>query len=174
MRKRIVTTPRGKITLVLATEQDIPRVVSFLSTPEIDQSFVPPLSQRNTSIKERVRNRFLNGFWLLAVRHGNVIGCRGCKGLVDRHNKVVEFSTLAVSSAFRGCGLVGLLLRTAAGIALERYSPLVMKFDSWVGNTAVEKAALRVGFIRHRAYDDPSKRPPGVQSVEYILDCSSL
>ena len=71
-------------------------------------------------------------------------------------------------------GLGSLLLRRAAEIAFERYAPLTMRFDGWVANQALAKAAARAGFRRNRVFDDPAKRPPGVQSVEYVLDCTDM
>ncbi len=165
---------KKEVKITLATETDIPRIVSFLKKPEIDQSFVYPLSRRNVSIKKRVRNKFLNGFWLIALHGRRVVGCRGCNGLVDQKNAIVEFSTIAVAPDFRGKGLGTLLLQRAVKIAFERYSPRMMKFDSWSTNDAMEKTALKAGFTKSRVFEDPIKRPPGVQSVEFILDCSNL
>ncbi len=162
------------VEVVLATEDDISRIISFLSNPEIDQAFVRPLSNRNTSIEERVRGGLSNGFWLIASYNSTVVGCRGCKGIVDQENKIAEFSTTAVASCYRGSGLGTLLLRTAVSIAFEQYSPLVMRFDSWSTNDAMEKVALKAGFRKGRVYEDPAKRPSGVMSVEYILDCSNM
>jgi len=158
-----------EVEVVLATEKDIPRITLFLSEPEIDQSFLLPLSSRNISIAERVGSNFPNGFWLVALHRGKIVGCRGCKGLVMEEGMVVEFSTLAVRTTFRGIGLGSLLMRRASEIALGRYAPLVMRFDSWSTNEAVEKMALEAGFVKKRIFEDPLKRPPGVQSVEYVL-----
>ncbi len=158
--------------VVLATEKDIPRIILFLSEPEIDQAFLPPLSSRNISIAERVGSNFTNGFWLVALHRGGIVGCRGCKGLAMEEDRVIEFSTFVVRTTFRGIGLGSLLMCRALEIAFERYAPLVMRFDSWSTNEAIEKIALKVGFVKKRVFDDPLKRPPGVQSVEYVLDCS--
>ena len=161
-----------KVKVALARESDASRIVSFLSDPEIDQSFVYPLSRRDISIEERVRSKFPKGFWLVASFEGKVVGCRGCIGVVDRKHRIVEFSTTAIDPVFRGSGLGVLLLRKAVESAFERYAPLTMKFDSWSTNKAMEKAALRAGFTKTRVFDDPTKRPPGVKSAEYVLDCS--
>lgn len=158
-----------EVKLELATKDDLSRIIDFLSTPEIDHSFVSPLSKRGISIEGRVRKKFEDGFWLIALHNGEVVGCRGCSGLVSTEPRIVEFSTIAISSAFRGRGVGTLLLRRAVEIALERYAPERMRFDGWSTNTALEKAALKAGFQKSRVFDDPTKRPPGVQSVEYVL-----
>ena len=162
------------VNILLATENDIPGIVAFLETPVIDQSFIYPLSQRMVSIEERVRSKLSQGFWLIVLHRSEIVGCRGCNGLIDKENKVVEFSTVAINSAFRGSGLGMFLVRKAVEIAFERYSPQKMKFDSWSTNKVIEQIALRVGFSKSRSYDDPLKRPPCIQSVEYVLDCSTL
>jgi GNAT superfamily N-acetyltransferase len=159
----------NEVEVVLATENDILGIILFLSEPEIDQSFLLPLSSRKISITERVTRNFPDGFWLLALCQGGVAGCRGCRGLTMKKGRVVEFSTLAVRVDFRGIGLGSLLVQRASEIALKRYAPLVMQFDSWSTNEAVEKIALKAGFVKKRTFDDPSKRPPGVQSAEYVL-----
>lgn len=100
------------------------------------------------------------------------MGCRGCNGVVERENRVVEFSTLAVSPGFRRRGVGTQLLRRAVEIAAVRYAPLQMKLDSWSTNVALGRAAVKAGFVRSRTFDDPLKRPPGIQSVEYVLQCS--
>lgn len=167
----MVSSPNAKVRL--ATENDLPGLITFLKTPVIDNSFVYPLSQRTTSIEERVHTKFTRGFWVIAVHEGEIVGCRGCNGFSDLENKVVEFSTLAINPGFRGSGLGLALVRTATEIALARYEPRIMKFDSWATNKAVERIALSLGFQKARIYDDPVKRPPGTQSVEYALDCTT-
>lgn len=166
--------PLEKVKVALAVKGDISRLVAFLSNPEIDQSFVYPLSRRKVPIEERVQAMFPNGFWLIASHEGRIVGCRGCKGVVDWENRTVEFSTTAIDPAFREIGLASRLLRRAVETALERYAPLTIRFDSWTTNVAMERAALKAGFTKGKVFEDPSKRPPGVESVEYVLDCSSL
>lgn len=55
---------------------DLPLIETFLSKPEIDALFTPPLSDpaRGISIEERVKRKFENGVWIIAVYEGNVIG----------------------------------------------------------------------------------------------------
>jgi len=163
-----------EVKISCATEGDIPRIISFLSRPEIDQAFVRPLSNRGISIKERVENKFPNGFWLIASHDEEIVGCRGCKGVIDHERRIVEFSTTAIAPDFRGIGLGPALLRTAVKIAFERYLPLIMRYNSWSTNIAMRKASLKAGFTVSRIFEDPWKRPPGVKSVEYSLDCSNL
>ena len=159
----------GEFEVRLAVEADLPQIVAFLSIPVVDQSFVPPLSSRRTGVADRVQNKFKHGFWLIALCGSDIVGCRGCNGEDSRH--VVEFSTLAVAPEFSGRGLGCLLMRRSVQVASTLYTPSMMKFDSWVTNEAVRKIALRIGFTPTRVYDDPEKRPPGIQSVEYVLMC---
>lgn len=173
-KKSKMLPPLKQVKVVLAKKGDTSRLISFLSSPEIDQSFVYPLSRREVSIKERVCGMFPHGFWLIASYAERIVGCRGCKGIVDQEDRIVEFSTIAIDPAFRGIGLGSRLLRKAIQVALERYVPLIIKFDSWTTNRAMERAALKAGFMKRRVFDDPAKRPFGVKSVEYVLDCSSL
>lgn len=160
------------INLVLATEKDLQSIVNFLSTPEIDQAFVRPLSQRNTSIPDRVRTKFKDGFWLIAYYQGTMAACRACNGIVDPKKQEVGLSTMAIGSSFRRQGLGSMLLRVGVILARERYNPRITTVDSWSTNRAMEKTALNCGFVKGRVFDDPAKRPPGLQSVEYVLDCS--
>ena len=90
------------------------------------------------SIEERVRSKLSQGFWLIVLHRSEIVGCRGCNGLIDKENKVVEFSTVAINSAFRGSGLGMFLVRKAVEIAFERYSPQKMKFDSWSTNKVID------------------------------------
>jgi N-acetylglutamate synthase-like GNAT family acetyltransferase len=158
------------IRLRLATEKELASIIDFLSTPEIDQSFVRPLSKRSLSIPERVHSKFSQGFWLIALYQGKIVACRACSGIVDRKTKRVELSTMAIAQPFRRQGLGSMLLHEGVMIARERYNPRIISIDSWSTNKAMEKTALGCGFVKRRTFDDPSKRPPGIQSVEYILD----
>lgn len=160
------------IRVALATKEDLLDLVDFLSQPEIDQAFVKPLSQRNISIKDRVAHTHEIGFWLLAKNDAQIVGCRGCKGIVVQEPRVVEFTTTAVDPAYRKLGIATLLVQTGIAFAYKRFAPQFMRFDSWATNAQVERMAIRAGFTKGRVYDDPAKRPVGKKSVEYIMDCS--
>ena len=54
------------ISYKVAEKSDLYSLVSFLSLPEIDLSFVKPLSKRDLSIEERVQMKYEHGLWLLA------------------------------------------------------------------------------------------------------------
>ncbi len=76
------------LVISLAEEKDIPEIIAFLCRPEIDSAFVYPLSHREIRIEQRVTSKFPNGFWLLARLDGNVIGVRGCKGIIDPQKSI--------------------------------------------------------------------------------------
>ena len=156
------------------TGGDLQDLVNFLQKPEIDQAFVRPLSQRDVSIDARVHTTFQKGFWLLAKHEGRIVGCRGCKGIVDSEKGILEFTTTAIDPAFQHQGIGTFLFQRGIAAALERYAPRMLRIDSWSGNTRLEKLVTKMGFVKSRTYDDPTKRPAGVLSVEYTLNCSSL
>jgi RimJ/RimL family protein N-acetyltransferase len=158
----------------VANTEDQSGLVGFLSRPEIDNMFVAPLSQRAVTIPERVKSKFGTGFWLVMESQGDIIGCRGCNGVIGEAMDTVEFSTTALDPAYAGRGLGRMLLQAGVDEAFSRYRPRRMILDSWTTNTAMKRAALAVGFTEGRVYADPEKRPPGVMSVEYVLDCASL
>jgi len=155
-----------EIRIVLANEHDSEELVAFLRSPEIDRSFVPPLTAREISIEARVHTKLQSGFWLIAREDDVIAGCRGCNGLIEKKKRIVEFSTLAIHPAYRRRDLGTRLVIESVDLAVVRYAPDIMKFDSWVTNTFVEEVARNLGFAKHRIYDDP-KRPPGIKSVEY-------
>lgn len=159
-------TEKSEFEIRLLQEGEADALVRFLSDPLIDQSFVPPLSERTITIDERVTSKMQTGFWMVALNAGVIVGCRGCNGVVDTEKRLVEFSTLAVDPSCRGYGLGAKLLEEAFHLALRRYNPAEMKFDSWVGNIAVERGAIRLGFKKSEPYANP-KRPQGVMSVAY-------
>ena len=57
--------------------EDVKAIEDFLSRPEIDSLFVPPLSSsaRGMSITERVERKMNSGKWVVAVRDEIVVGC---------------------------------------------------------------------------------------------------
>jgi len=162
------------VNIILATESMLIELIQFLQQPKIDHAFIRPLSERDVSIRDRVYRIYQSGFWLVALCNGKVIGCRGCKGIIDKQYGILEFSTTVVDSVFRGVGLATLLFQQGVKIAYTRYRPSVMKLDSWSTNKAVERIVLKLGFSKNRVYDDSEKRLPGMQSVEYILDCTKI
>ena len=66
------------ITFKIADETDLPQIENFLSQPQIDTLFTPPLSDftRGISIKQRVKTKYETGFWAISKDSDNVIvGC---------------------------------------------------------------------------------------------------
>lgn len=163
--------PKG-IKVDLATIESLNGLIDFLSRPEIDLAFVRPLSQRSTNIATRVLSTFQKGFWLLARQDALIIGCRGCNGILSDQPGVLQFSTTAIAPAFQNQGLGRLLLQKGVEVAFQRYSPRIMVLDSWSGNAQFEHTVTKLGFVKSREYEDPVKRPVGVKTVEYILDCN--
>ena len=152
--------------------KDAEVLIAFLQRPEIDGSFLPPLSQRPVSIATRVHSKMESGFWLIARRGTEILGCRGCNGLVDPVFRIVEFSTMSLAPEARGLGLGKLLMVEAIALSLQLYQPRQIRLDSTEGNQAMAGLMKSLGFRVSRVYPDPEKRPPGVRSVEYILDIS--
>jgi ribosomal protein S18 acetylase RimI-like enzyme len=159
------------INVDIATSQSLNGIVDFLSQPDIDLTFVRPLSQRSTSIATRVLSTFHKGFWLLARQDALIIGCRGCNGIIGDKPGVLQFSTTAVAPAFQNQGLGRFLIQQGVEVAFQRYSPRIMVLDSWSGNTQFEHTVTKLGFVKSREYEDLVKRPLGIKTVEYILDC---
>ena len=163
-----------KICVRIAHRGDLDAILRFLETPEIDRTFVRPLSERDISISERVATKFDNGFWLIAMYESVLVACRACSGITDEKKQVVELSTMAISEPFRRKGLGTLLLKEGVKVAREYYDPLTITVDSWSTNSGMERTALMCGFRKMRSFHDPRKRPFGIQTVEYALDCIKL
>lgn len=157
------------IQLVVAEDSRIVELCEFLSREDIDRSFVLPLSSRDISIRERVVKIQKQGFWLLAIHGNKIVGCRGCKGIVDEKEDILEFSTTVVDPSYRGIGLGMLIFRQGVKLARDRYKPKVVRMDSTPDNEAIKRMAADSGFVVSRIYDDPVKRGSGGKSIEYIL-----
>ena len=64
------------ITIREASQNDLSLIEAFLSRPEIDTLFTPPLSDpvRGMTIQERVKRKFTTGVWIIAVYENQVVG----------------------------------------------------------------------------------------------------
>ncbi len=156
----------------LATKDNLVQIVEFLTAPEIDGSFVRPLSERPESILARVRSRYEEGFWVIS-KDKTTDGLAGVRaGIYHPEDEVVMFSTLAVHPLYRGNGIALQICDFSMDYAGRHYKPKKFAFDSWHTNDLTNRLAKRYGFEKVSEYVDPAKRPDGVRTVVYekILD----
>jgi len=155
----------GNIFYRIAGKDDLYQLVNFLSLPEIDLSFVKPLSQRDLSIEERVRLKYEHGLWLLAIDARDIAGCLA---LIPSGKDYVEISTYAVSQRHQGKGIGGRLIEEAIILWKQKYSDFgKIILDSWEGNEAITRLMQKKGFTLINSFYDPMKRPEGVKTVIY-------
>ena len=150
-----------------ASNEDLEKIVEFLSKPVIDNMFLKPLSERDISIRERVQKKYEQGIWLLLEENIDVIGCRAI--IYDKNKETATLSTFAVHPNHKGKGYGSILYEKSLEVAKE-YSPKKIIVDSWTGNKAAEYLAYKFGFTKVDEYDDPEKRPEGVKTVVYQKD----
>lgn len=149
----------------VANEGDLLSLTTFLEEPVIDNAFIKPLSQRPTSIKERVNKKFKEGCWILARHEGKIIGCLA---LIPSKNEEVEISTFAVSPMVRGRGIGSKLISQAEKETPKRFKDCkTLVLDSWEGNPAISKLMQKHGFEFRTSFPDPDKRPAGISTVVY-------
>lgn len=150
----------------VAEKDDLSQIINFLSSPEIDLSFVKPLSQRNLSIEERVRVKYENGLWLLAMDARTVAGCLAL--IPSSEENYVEISTYAVSQKHQGKGIGGRLIEEAMILCKQRYSNFKkIILDSWDGNEAIAKLMQKKEFKLVNSFYDSAKRPEGIKTLIY-------
>ena len=149
----------------VAEQDDLYKLVKFLSSPEIDLSFVRPLSQRNLSIEERVQKKYKNGLWLLAIDTSTIAGCLA---LIQADEESIEISTYAVSPKYQGKGIGGRLIDESIVLCRKIY-PNFKKIilDSWEGNEAISKLMQKKEFVLAKSFYDIEKRPEGIKTVIY-------
>ena len=149
----------------LAEKDDLYQLIRFLSLPEIDLSFVKPLSQRTLSIEERVQKKYEHGLWLLAMDTSTIAGCLA---LIQADEESIEISTYAVSPEYQGKGIGGRLIDEAIVLCRQRYSNYKkIILDSWEKNGAISRLMQKKEFILAKSFYDPSKRPEGIKTVVY-------
>lgn len=152
------------MTYKIANEQDLEKLVEFLLTPAIDNSFIKPLTQRGIDVRERVYKKYGNGKWVLACDNDKIIGC--CAVVRKKDVKEVELSTYVVAETYRGQGIGTKIFENAMNIALGYPIDYRITFDTWEGS-GISHIATKRGFIEvARFYGDP-KRPEGMPTVEY-------
>ncbi len=154
-----------EINIRVAEEEDLWKILEFLSDPIIDNQFVLPLSQREMSIRERVDLKYQKGLWLIALDNEKICGCRGLT--YHSSEEVVDFSTFVVHPSYVGRGLGKRIFQKSIDLAIERYNPSKIQLDSWNTNKVAPILARKFGFSKVEEYLDPKKRPPGVKTVVY-------
>ncbi len=143
---------------------ELRKIISFLSLSEIDQSFVKPLSERDISIRERVRQKYDIGEWIIATDGYSVVGC---VAVIPKDNEL-EISTFAVDHKYRGRGIGTRLLDESIRLGYQNYGHLeYIIMDSWEGNEAVECLMGKKGFDFYKSFEDKDKRPEGVKTFIY-------
>jgi hypothetical protein len=135
----------------------------FLKRPDIDTSFVKPLSERNITIDQRVRMYQYYGIWIMGHDDNEVYGCIAVKC----QKEAAYLSTYALRPDALNKGLA--LLDYALKYAVDNYHAKMIDTDSWENNRVVDFILKRKGFRVDSVYDDPIKRPDGVKTVYYIL-----
>src|SRR3990172_5373393 len=114
----------------IAQKKDLEKLITFLRSPDIDQSFVKPLSQRSQNIRDRVLSKYEKGKWLIAYEEKNIIGCCG----LSNNEEDVEVTTFVVSPQSRGLGIGYTLLKKIVEIAIQEYSGKKVLLDTWEGS----------------------------------------
>lgn len=165
---KIMTEPGIK----LAQENDLEELISFLKLPVIDNMFVRPLSQRSISVEKRVREKYEKGKWILLVDDDKIVGCRGV--VYDEEKNTVQFSTFAIHPDYHGRGFGNKVYQYSIDLSKSSYHPKKILVDSWGTNIASKKMAEKFGFVKIKEFEDPDKRPPGITTVVYELNCNSV
>lgn len=147
----------------IAKGRDMKAIREFLSIPEIDQSFVKPLSERNITIDQRVRMYYHNGVWIIGHEDGEISGCVAVR--CQRESAYISTYALRPHALNMGIGL----LDYALGYAKNSCHAKLIDTDSWENNRVVDMILKRKGFKVESVYDDPVKRPEGLKTVYYTL-----
>ena len=150
----------------IAGKNDLDELVKFLSMPEIDKSFVKPLSERTNTIEERVRTKYDLGLWLLALERKIIAGCLAL--VPNQDERGIEISTYAVRPDYQGQGIGGRLIDEATKLIKDKYREYrTIILDSWEGNKAISRLMNKKKFTLDKAFYDPIKRPEGVRTLVY-------
>ncbi len=154
-----------------AEEKDLEKLIKFLSLSVIDKSFVKPLSQRDISISERVKRKYINGLWLLALQREIIAGCLAL--VPHKEEETVEISTYAVRPDYQGQGIGGRLIEESIKLTRERYPDYkAIILDSWEGNEGISRLMDKKGFTLDKAFYDSNKRPEGIKTLVYRRELS--
>ncbi|CAB1077740.1 hypothetical protein D1AOALGA4SA_5519 [Olavius algarvensis Delta 1 endosymbiont] len=148
-----------------AKDEDLNRLITFLSQPEIDKGFCKPLSDRNISIRERVYLKYKRGLWILAEIEDQIVSCVA----IVPEGMGVSFSTFACKDnkicKFAG----GRIWEESLKLARDFFNASFIEIDSWEGNEFISRFLAKRGFKKIGTYCDPDKRPDCVNSVLYRM-----
>ena len=156
---------RNAFVINIAKNDDLERIITFLSQPDIEKGFCKPFSERNVSIPERVRSKFKQGVWVFAEIDCQIVSCVA----IIPEGKGVSFSTFACKSNV-GCKLAGAgVWEKSLKLATEISKASYIEIDSWAGNQFINRFLTKRGFKKVRTFSDPDKRPVAVKSVLYRM-----
>jgi len=149
----------------VAKNDDLQRIITFLSQSDIDRGFCKPLSDRNISITERVFSKYKQGVWVFSEMDHQIVSCIA----ILPESKGVSFSTFACINNIK-CKLAGAgVWEKSLKLAREIFEADYIEIDSWVGNEFINRFLTKRGFKKIRTYPDPEKRPVSVESVLYRM-----
>jgi hypothetical protein len=149
----------------LAQIDDLHRLISFLSQPEIDEGFCKPLSARNISIRERVYFKYKQGVWVIAEIENQIVSCVA----IVPEGRCVSFSTFACKNDIKSKLAGGNVWEESLRLVREIFNVNFIEIDSWEGNEFINRFLRKRGFKKIRTYSDPDKRPVSVKSVLYRM-----
>jgi len=151
------------ITARVADFNEYPNIMEFLKSPEVDNLFKVPLSQREKTFEKRVFRD--NVIWTILVNEFNlIVGCWSYTHDTD-HNCII-FSTLAIHPSLKGLGLGETLFLFTINHALGKH-PHALQFDSWEGNYAISNLAKKYEFNMKNIFLDEEKRGVGGKTIVY-------
>lgn len=156
---------KKKFIINIARNNDLHRIITFLSQPNIDKRFCKPLSERNITISERVFLKYNQGIWVLAEIENQIVSCVA----IVPNGKGVFFSTFACINNIN-CKLAGAgVWEKNLKLAQKNFDVSFIEIDSWEGNEFINRFLRKRGFKKIRTYPDPEKRPDCVESVLYRM-----
>jgi len=152
----------------IAKKDELLDIINYLIIPEIDLSFVRPLSQRNISIKERVYTDFNKWYWLVLKDNDNLI--RWTLACIMENN-IAYLSTFSVSNVIVGHGFGKKLIFDVEMILKSLFPEINAIFlDSWSTNKWVASIMKEFWFTKIKEYEDKEKRVDWVKTVLYKKD----
>ena len=152
---------RNAFAINIAQNDDLERIITFLSQSDIDNGFCKPLSERKVSIPERVYSKFKQGIWVFAEINQQIVSCVA----IIPEGRGVSFSTFACKNNV-GCKLAGAgVWEKSLKLAKEISKASYIEIDSWAGNQFINRFLTKRGFKKVRTFSDPDKRPVSVKSV---------
>lgn len=151
-------------TLTLNSTLELKKLKAYYLSPEIDNSFVKPISKRGYPIDEVIypQSEFK---WLVAIHNENIIASRRIMIVKD----YAHLSFLSIAPNFRGFGISKELYEKSINIA-KSYKPKFLKLKTWNTNTIAIKMATKYGFTQTSEYIDLDNRVDGIKTLEFIRE----